>query len=391
MCQCKWAKLASFDFFSKFLLQGMRARKSAGPKGSRGGRSSLVYILRAATLSPLCFFSLFSLFLSTVSQAQTSLQTERPTIGLVLAGGGAKGVAHVGVIKVLEEAGVEVDVIAGTSMGAIVGGLYAMGKSSKELEEIVHSIDWENLFVDDAPRPQRSIRRKTDDFGFLAEPRLRLRDGTAQLPRGAIKGQKLNLELNRLFRPANGISNFDKLPRPFRAIATDLETGEEVVLASGDLALAVRASMAFPGAFPPVELDGRILVDGGVVNNVPVSVVRDMGADIIIVSNFSQTSSGGPSTLCFREASKIKFHRSEKGMFSSSRIWAISARPALRERRKPLRLAKRRPARKWNSSFLWVDSRIALLISWPKVPPGASMRFSLKRMPHFHWRSCAFE
>jgi NTE family protein len=261
-----------------------------GVKCSASPRSVLFRFLIVPVQAVLGPFLLAFVVLSSVSQAQTSLQPERPTIGLVLAGGGAKGVAHVGVIKVLEEVGVEVDVIAGTSMGAIVGGLYAMGMSSEELEETVHSIDWENLFVDDAPRPQRSIRRKTDDFGFLAEPRLRLRDGTVQLPRGAIKGQKLNLELNRRFRPANGISNFDKLPRPFRAVATDLESGEEIVLAGGDLALAVRASMAFPGAFPPVELDGRILVDGGVVNNVPISVVRDMGADIIIVSNFSQTS-----------------------------------------------------------------------------------------------------
>ena len=112
------------------------------------------------------------------------------------------------------------------------------------------------------------LGRKTDDVGFLAEPRLRLKDGQARLPLGAIKGQRLTLELRRLMQPAQGIMDFDKLPRRFRAVAADLETGEEVVLGSGELALAVRASMSFPGAFPPVEVDGRVLVDGGIVNNI---------------------------------------------------------------------------------------------------------------------------
>lgn len=226
----------------------------------------------------------------TSEATEASSAAERPTIGLVLAGGGAKGIAHVGVIKVLEEAGVQVDVIAGTSMGAIVGGLYAMGRSAEELEETVRSIDWENILVDDVPRPERSIRRKTDDIGFLAAPRLRLKNGQARLPQGAFKGQQLTVKLDRLMRAASGIDDFDRLPRRFRAVATDLETGEEVVLGSGSLAKAVRASMSFPGAFPPVELDGRVLIDGGVVNNVPVSVARDMGADIVIVSTFADQS-----------------------------------------------------------------------------------------------------
>ena len=220
---------------------------------------------------------------------QSSETLDRPKIGLVLAGGGAKGIAHVGVIKVLEDAGVPIDMIAGTSMGAIVGALYAMGHPAEELEQIVQSIDWDRIFVDDTPRQERSIRRKTDDVGFLAEPRLRLKDGQARLPLGAIRGQRLTIELRRLMRPAQEIIDFDKLPRRFRAVAADLETGEEVVLAGGDLALAVRASMSFPGAFPPVEVDSRVLVDGGIVNNIPVSVVRELGADIIIVSSFKET------------------------------------------------------------------------------------------------------
>jgi len=212
----------------------------------------------------------------------------QPTIGLVLAGGGAKGIAHVGVIKVLEQAGVHVDLVVGTSMGAIVGGLYAMGLPAVELESIVKSIDWNDIFIDDTPRRELTIRRKTDDFGFLADPRLRLKDGEARLPLGAIQGQRLTLELRKLTAAAAAIQDFDKLPIPFRAIAADIETGEEVVLAGGELAMALRASMSVAGAFPPVVIDGRTLIDGGVLNNIPVNVARDLGADIVIVASFAE-------------------------------------------------------------------------------------------------------
>ena len=213
---------------------------------------------------------------------------ERPKVALVLAGGGAKGVAHVGVIKVLEEAGVRVDLIVGTSMGAIVGGLYATGLSAVELQEIVQTVDWESIFIDNTPRQELTIRRKTDDLGLLAGPVIRFKDGKARLPLGAIKGQRLTLELQRLSQSAAHISDFDDLPIPFRAVATDIETGEEVVIGGGDLALAMRASMSIPGAFPPVRLDGRTLVDGGFVNNVPISVARSLGADTVIVAAFRE-------------------------------------------------------------------------------------------------------
>lgn len=221
---------------------------------------------------------------SAMAQSQSSM--ERPKIGLVLAGGGAKGAAHVGVIKVLEELGVPIDYIAGTSMGSIVGGLYASGMSSDELANAIKSIDWNDIFNDKPIREDRDFRRKVDDEGFLIRYKLGFKDGGFTFPRGAIDGQKLNLVLRDLSKRAIGIHDFDKLPIPFRAVAADIVTGEPVILGSGDLAKAMRASMAVSGIFPPVEMGGRLLVDGGLTNNLPMDVARKMGADILIVVNF---------------------------------------------------------------------------------------------------------
>jgi len=223
--------------------------------------------------------------INTLSAQQNSSGT-RLKIGLVLAGGGAKGAAHVGVIKVLEEIGVPIDFIAGTSMGAVVGGLYASGMTSAELEVAVKSIDWDDIFDDKPPREHRDFRRKLDDEGFLTRLKLGFKDGEFQFPRGIILGQKLNFTLRTLARRAIGIDDFDKLPIPFRAVAADIETGESVILRSGDLANAMRASMAVSGVFPPVLLGDKLLVDGGLTNNVPIDVARKMGADILIVVNF---------------------------------------------------------------------------------------------------------
>ena len=176
--------------------------------------------------------------------AQRGPSEQRPKIGLVLAGGGAKGAAHVGVIQVLEEFGVPIDYIAGTSMGSIVGGLYASGMSSSELADAIRSIDWNDIFNDKPARENRDFRRKLDDEGFLIRYKLGFKDGGFQFPRGIIDGQKLNLVLRALSKNAVGIHDFDKLPIPFRAVATDIETGETVILGSGDLAKAMRASMA---------------------------------------------------------------------------------------------------------------------------------------------------
>jgi len=210
---------------------------------------------------------------------------KRPKIGLVLAGGGAKGAAHVGVLKVLEEMHIPIDVVVGTSMGAVVGGLYASGMSPQEIEQKIQGIDWQDVFQDSPKREERSFRRKTDDRIYVFKAKAGFNNGQIELPPGFIRGQKFDLELNRLTQPVALISDFDKLPIPFRAVATDLETGQEVDLKSGSLPRAIRASMAVPGAFDPVEIDGKILVDGGITNNVPVSVARSMGADVVIVSD----------------------------------------------------------------------------------------------------------
>jgi len=208
--------------------------------------------------------------------------SQRPRVGLVLSGGGARGAAHIGVIKALEELHVPIDCIAGTSMGAIIGGLYAAGLNVEELEKALTSIDWGAAFRDSPPREQRSFRRKRDDDTFLIQARPGLQNGRIALPKGAIQGQGLSLILRRLALPAANIHDFDQLKVPYRAVATNIGTGTPVVLGSGDLASAMRASMSIPAALAPVGIDGKLLVDGGVSNNLPVDVGRQVCGDVII-------------------------------------------------------------------------------------------------------------
>lgn len=207
----------------------------------------------------------------------------RPRIGLVLSGGGARGAAHVGVLKVLEDLRVPIDAIAGTSMGAVVGGLYASGLDARQIEKEFTGIDWEDALSDRPSRDNMSFRRRQEDHEFLVRFPLGLRDGRFQLPKGFIQGQKLQQVLRTLTLRVAGAEDFDHLPTPFRAVATDLETGDPVVLSRGDLATALRASVSAPGVFTPVERDGRLLVDGGISNNLPIDVARTMGVDVLIV------------------------------------------------------------------------------------------------------------
>lgn len=208
---------------------------------------------------------------------------QRPRIGLVLGGGGAAGVAHVGVLKVLEEQGVPIDVIAGTSMGAIVGSLYAAGYKADELETVVKALDWPGLFEDQQAREMQSFQLKRDNAGFFNTAEVGIKDKSLKLPDGLVSGQKLMFELRRLLERVAQVEDFDRLPIPFRAVATDIETGEPIILRKGNLATAVRASMSIPGFFSPITIDNRVLVDGFVSNNVPVDVAKQMGADILIV------------------------------------------------------------------------------------------------------------
>jgi NTE family protein len=208
---------------------------------------------------------------------------ERPRVGLVLSGGGARGAAHVGVLKVLEAERIPIDAVAGTSMGAVVGGLYASGLSAAEIASFVESPEWRQAFQEPGPRDRLSFRRKSEDQNFLVDFPLGLKGGTFRLPKGLVSGQRLSQALRRITLPVARIEQFDALPTRFRAVATDLETGEAIDLKQGDIVTAMRASLAAPGVFAPVELDGRLLVDGGLANNLPVELARRMDVDVLIV------------------------------------------------------------------------------------------------------------
>jgi NTE family protein len=210
-------------------------------------------------------------------------QGHRPRVGLVLSGGGARGAAHIGVLKVLEDLHVPIDAIAGTSMGAVVGGLYASGLTAREIEAVMSSVNWQEAFRDRPPRAELSFRRKEEDRDFLVKFPLGIRGGKIQLPKGLIEGQTLTMMLRRLTLPVARIDQFADLPTPFRAVATDLASGEPVVMQTGDLTSAMRASLSAPGLFTPVEREGRVLVDGGIAENLPIDVARAMGVDVLIV------------------------------------------------------------------------------------------------------------
>ncbi len=211
----------------------------------------------------------------------------RPRICVVLSGGGARGMAHIGVLEVLEDLKIPIDCIAGTSMGAVVGGLYASGMSAHDIDKTMRSVDWQEAFRDAPPRRDLAFRRKQDDRNFLVRLPLGLKHGQILLPKGFIQGQKLQETLRQLTLPFSNSTDFDTLPTPFRAVATDLETGGAVLMDKGDLAIAMRASISAPGVFAPVEHEGRLLVDGGLAENLPINVARAMNADILIVSDVS--------------------------------------------------------------------------------------------------------
>jgi len=220
------------------------------------------------------------MFLVFVIHAYTQDTLRRPKIGLVLSGGGAKGLAHIGVLKVLEEAGIYPDFIGGTSMGSIIGGLYAMGYDAKSIEKLVMSTDWDEFLNDKIRRTNLSIEEKEDYERFILS--LPIEKRKIQLPSGLKTGQNFSTLMSQMAFHVHNVDDFNKLPIPFLCVATDIETGEAIVLNKGYLPDAIRASMAIPTVFTPVEIDNHLLVDGGLINNFPVSDVRNMGADIII-------------------------------------------------------------------------------------------------------------
>ncbi len=211
----------------------------------------------------------------------------RPKVGLVLSGGGARGVAHIGVLKVLEELRVPVDFIVGTSMGSLVGGFYASGVSPEEMEKRIAGIDWPSVFNDDPARQDIPWRQKRDDFTDLFGLELGFRDGKLLVPLGTVAGYKFEFVMTEFVGLEAGRTerNFDTLPIPYRAVAMDLESGEAKVFDRGYLVKAMRASMSIPAAFAPVEIGGRLYVDGGMVRNLPVDVARRAGCGVIIAVN----------------------------------------------------------------------------------------------------------
>ncbi|MGI8495511.1 MAG: patatin-like phospholipase family protein, partial [Pyrinomonadaceae bacterium] len=221
---------------------------------------------------------------------------KRPRIGLVLSGGGARGFAHIGVLKVLEENHIPVDYIAGASMGALVGALYATGRTPAEMEQIVASLDWNKLLSGKPAFNELTYRRKEDRRNLPGAFVLGGEKTNLRLPSSLNPGHEIGLVLDRLMLPYGDNTDFDTLPIPFRTVATDLINADTVVLKSGSLAQALRAAMAIPAVFAPIELNGKILADGGILNNIPTDVAKAMGADIIIVVNI-ETQLGDRSSV----------------------------------------------------------------------------------------------
>lgn len=253
-------------------MSNNHAHKNIGSLGNPAARwQSLAMLLLLAFL--------FSLFPSKI-QAQEPIVPKKPKVGLVLSGGGAKGFAHIGVLKVLEEAGVEISYIGGTSMGAIVGGLYASGYNAKQIDSIFTDTDFDALLSDFIPRSSKNFyEKKNDEMYAITLPFNKMRIG---IPTALSRGMYNYNLLNKLLFKVRHERDFNKLPIPFLCVATDIETGEEVLLNKGYLPQALLASGAFPTLFSPVEIDGRLLVDGGVTNNFPVEELKKLGADYII-------------------------------------------------------------------------------------------------------------
>jgi len=241
--------------------------------------------LAAAVLAVLTWLSPVAHGQTAAVPAQAPTEAARPRIGLVLSGGGARGYAHIGVLKMLERMRIPVDVIAATSMGAVVGGLYASGLSADELEHKLSQVDLSDIAFDRNERAKLPQSLREDSFQYPIGLSAGYGDGKFKLPAGLVQGNRLLALLKNWTAQWPDNMRFDRLPIPFHAMATDLATGDPVVLDHGSLPVAMRASMAVPGLFAPIEVDGRTLVDGGLVSNLPVQLARDMGADIIIAVN----------------------------------------------------------------------------------------------------------
>ena len=225
--------------------------------------------------------------------AMAQQSTERPKVGVVLSGGGAKGVAHIGALKVIEELGIPVDIVVGTSMGSIIGGMYAIGYTPQQMDSLVRQQDWTFLLTDRVNRREQNmaVRKANETYLISVSPSSSLKK---DLLGGAIRGENLSNMFSRLTIGYHDSIDFNKLPIPFACVAEDVASGKDVVFHSGVLATAMRSSMAIPAVFTPIRIDSMVLVDGGTVNNYPVDVARKMGADFVIgvdVQNNKRNSS----------------------------------------------------------------------------------------------------
>lgn len=248
-------------------------------RGSQLSTAALTLFMALATLSPAAHGQ------TAQAPTQANAESTRPRIGLVLSGGGARGYAHIGVLKMLERMRIPVDAIAATSMGAVVGGLYASGMRADALEQKLSQVDLSDIAFDRNDRAKLPQSLREDDFQYPIGLSAGYGDGNLKLPAGLVQGNRLLALLKNWTAQWPDNIKFSRLPIPFKAMATDLATGDAVILDHGSLPLAMRASMAVPGLFAPIEVEGRTLVDGGLVSNLPVQLARDMGADIIIAVN----------------------------------------------------------------------------------------------------------
>ena len=229
-----------------------------------------------------------SAYAKTPEEVRAACRAEgRPCVGLVLSGGGARGFAHAGVLRLMEEMGIRVDVVTGTSMGSMVGGAYAAGYTAGQIEDIIEGVNWTKMMASRADRSELPWRLKLDDYKNLPNNAIMLtQDGKIELPESVIPSQELEIFLNNKAGPVNYVNDLSELALPYACVATDLVTGERVIMQKDvNLGRAMRASMSVPGAFAPVVIKDRMLVDGGLVDNLPVQLARDMGADVVIAVN----------------------------------------------------------------------------------------------------------
>ena len=236
--------------------------------------------VRSSLLTIFVFCLLSFVFCQTTTAQQVTDSLTRPRVGVVLSGGGAKGFAHIGALKVIEEAGLPIDYIAGTSMGGIIGGLYAIGYSPETMIQLIKEQNWNAIMSDAIPQKYISINDKILDRHYLAT--FPFRDKKIQMKSSIYDGGMINLLLARLTSPAYKIRDFNELSVPFLCVATDIENAEAYEMTKGNLQRSIRASMSIPFYFSPIEINGRLLIDGGLRNNFPVPNVREKGVDIII-------------------------------------------------------------------------------------------------------------